>query len=108
MANLCVNDPEGCATADFSHEVMMPMPVRGRTSWGYKIRVTDGRSSPNSGCSDEFTLVPHLDMLSKKELEEPFLLVTSPVEGDLAVAGEDYTVEAVSYTHLTLPTILRV
>lgn len=73
--------------------MIMPIPDSERTSWGYKIRVTDGRSSPTSGCSEEFTLVPHPDTLSAEELEEAFLFVTSPVEGDLAVAGEAYTIE---------------
>ncbi|CAM9852569.1 unnamed protein product, partial [Laminaria digitata] len=106
VANLCVTDPEGCATADYGHEIMMPMPVSGRSSWGYKIRVTDGRSSPISGCSDEFSLVPHADLLSELFLKEvlgeeaeAFLVVTSPVEGDLAVAGEDYTIEMPTFTY---------
>ena len=54
-----------------------------------------------SGCSEEFTLVPHLDMLSKEELDEAFLLVTSPVKGDLAVAGEDYTIEVSTFYKYT-------
>lgn len=70
----------------------MPEPMAGKSGSGYKIRVMDIDDESESDCSDEF------ELLESEEADEiigdgAYLVVTSPEEGDLALAGGEYTVE---------------
>lgn len=44
-------------------------------------------------CSDAFSLVSADNSPDVGDDDEPYLMVTSPSEGDMAVAGDEYTVE---------------
>lgn len=44
-------------------------------------------------CSDEFYLMAHAEAPVAGEPDGPYVMVTSPAEGDAAMAGEEYTVE---------------
>lgn len=44
-------------------------------------------------CSDSFTLLDSDEVDTISDADGPYLMVTSPAEGDQAVAGEEYTVE---------------
>lgn len=78
---------------DDAYDIVMPEPAYG-TSWGYKVGVTiaaaDGSLTPS--CSQEFRLMASDDVPGFGEAGTPYLMVTSPSEGDFAVASEDYTV----------------
>lgn len=70
----------------------MPEPMDGKSGSGYKIRVANINDESESDCSDEF------ELLESEEADEmigdgSYLVVTSPEEGDLALAGGEYTVE---------------
>lgn len=66
------------------------------TSWGYKVRVTDGADDggeDGGDCSEEFRLMASEEAPARGGDGTPFLDVLSPLEGDFAVAGERYTVQ---------------
>lgn len=46
-----------------------------------------------SDCSDEFYLMASEEAPGVGDVQGPYLVVTSPAEGDFAEAGELYTVE---------------
>lgn len=57
-----------------------------------KVRVVDIDDEEDGDCSDEFYLMAS-DEVTTEVSEDYFLTVTSPEEGDVAVAGDEYTVE---------------
>lgn len=71
----------------------MPEPVGGISWGGYKVRVTNPTSSTATLCSDEFRLVSSDDALALGKFGRPFVEVVSPQRGDLALVGEEYTVQ---------------
>ena len=82
----------GCPDSEGDYDVIMPEPMDGTMS-GYKVMVTDVSDEMDADCSDEFTLMASTDAPDVGDEEGPFLMVTSPAEGDVAMAGEEYTVE---------------
>lgn len=71
----------------------MPEPLSGVSGSGYKVRVTEVGVVEDTDCSDEFYLMASEEAPLSGDENGPYLIVTSPVEGDTAVAGEEYTVE---------------
>lgn len=47
----------------------------------------------DSDCSDEFYLMASDEAPQVGDVDGPYLKVTSPMEGDEAYAGDEYTVE---------------
>lgn len=89
---LCPYGDVGCPDSEGDYDVEMPEPMEGKSGSGYKIRVQDINDESESDCSDEF------ELLESEEADEmigdgAYLVVTSPEEGDLALAGGEYTVE---------------
>lgn len=58
-----------------------------------QVRVADVSDESNADCSDPFYLLESEDVPNWMTKDGPFLYVTSPQEGDVAVAGDEYTVE---------------
>lgn len=88
---LCEYGDGGCPDTSGTYGVSMPEPMDDSSGSGYKVRVADAADESNMDCSAEFTLVA-----SESDSDEDntrHLYVTSPEEGDLAFAGEEYTVE---------------
>eukprot|EP00737_Agarophyton_chilense_P005047 gb/GEZJ01007006.1/.p2 GENE.gb/GEZJ01007006.1/~~gb/GEZJ01007006.1/.p2 ORF type:complete len:166 (-),score=23.72 gb/GEZJ01007006.1/:153-650(-) len=69
----------------------MPEPMMGTSGSGYKVRVMDVSDEGEMDCSDAFTLVASTE--APFDSEDYSLTVTSPAAGDMAKAGEEYTVE---------------
>lgn len=99
MATLCnygANHDAGCSQdpdAAGEYDVVMPEPHRADVDTEesqYKVRVTSGGAA---GCSEAFRLLPLELAPQPGDMDGPFLEVISPMEGDGAVAGQDYTVE---------------
>lgn len=57
------------------------------------MRVADVDGEEDSDCSDEFYLLASDEAPGVGDANGPYLIVTSPAEGDKADAGEEYTVE---------------
>lgn len=59
-----------------------------------KVRVMDAESSDSDAdCSDEFYLMASVEAPTTDSPDGPYLIVTSPSDGDFAEAGDEYTVE---------------
>ena len=71
----------------------MPEPKSGTSNTGYKIRVTDINDEESADCSEPFTLLPSAETTTVGEVNEPTLVVISPMYGDMAVVCMEYTVE---------------
>lgn len=71
----------------------MPEPLSGVSGSGYKVRVTEVGAVEDTDCSDEFFLMASEEAPASGDEDGPYLTVTSPVEGDTAEAGEEYTIE---------------
>lgn len=91
MTALCDYGDGGCPDTAGNFDVVMPEPMDG-SSTGYKVRVMDTSDESNVDCSGEFTLVASEDADTDGPNERQ-LVVTSPEDGDMAYAGEEYTVE---------------
>lgn len=89
---LCPYGELGCPDSEGDYDVIMPEPMDGTMS-GYKVMVTDVSDEMDADCSDEFTLMASTDAPDVGDMDGPSLMVTSPAEGDVAMAGEEYTVE---------------
>lgn len=90
MTALCEYGDGGCPDTAGNYDVVMPEPMDG-TSTGYKVRVMDAADESNVDCSSVFTLAASDD--EPEGANDRRLIVTSPEDGDLAYAGEEYTVE---------------
>ncbi|CAM9132063.1 unnamed protein product [Ectocarpus fasciculatus] len=88
---LCPYGDEGCPDTKGDYDIMMPEPMDGTAS-GYKVMVTDASDESDMGCSDAFTLVAADDVPDALEAGA-YVMVTSPSDGDTAMAGGEYTVE---------------
>ena len=88
VASLC---PQGgsCMDETGDHDVIMPHPQPNVSEDGYVIGVK-GVYDTEYGCSSSFRLITEEDIPDTNEYS---LNVTSPVDGDVAIAGEQYTVE---------------
>ena len=75
----------------------MPEPMTGTSNTGYKIRVADINDEESVDCSELFTLLPSEETSSAGEVGGPALVVTSPMDGDMAEACMEYTVEVRLY-----------
>ena len=75
----------------------MPEPATGTSNTaGYKIRVADINDEESVDCSEPFTLLPssaETPTTTVGEVDGSNLVVTSPMDGDMAVACMEYTVE---------------
>lgn len=71
----------------------MPEPMLGMSGSGYKVRVVDVDDEEDGDCSAEFTLLASTEAPEVGDSDGPYLEVTSPASGDMAYAGEVYTVE---------------
>ena len=95
MAALCDYAGGGCSVdAAGEYDVVLPEPPHvdddGNGEGQFKISVTMAGAT---SCSAAFSLVSSTDAPQSGDHGGPFLEVISPMEGDGAVAGEDYTVE---------------
>lgn len=93
MTALCPYGESGCPDNEGDYDIVMPEPMEGTSGSGYKVRVMDISDESNMDCSDDFTLLASEEAPSVGDPDGPHLYVTSPEEGDLAFAGEEYTVE---------------
>ncbi|CAM9225588.1 unnamed protein product [Ascophyllum nodosum] len=93
VANLCPLGEAGCPDSAGDYDVVMPEPKSGTSNTGYKIRVTDINDEESADCSEPFTLLPSAETTTVGEVNEPTLVVISPMYGDMAVVCMEYTVE---------------
>ena len=91
MTALCPYGESGCPDNEGDFDIIMPEPMTGTSGSGYKVRVMDVSNESDMDCSDAFTLVASAD--APFASEDHSLTVTSPSTGDMARAGEEYTVE---------------
>lgn len=82
-------------------EVTFPEPLNGISSSGYRVRITEVGGGPlDFACSEDFVLRSSYESQhtvgEEWVLGDPSIMVVSPFEGSVALAGEPYTVE-VSY-----------
>ncbi|CAM9576992.1 unnamed protein product [Sphacelaria rigidula] len=90
---LCPYGEDGCPDNEGDYDIVMPQPLDGVSSSGYKVRVADVSDESNADCSDSFYLLESEDVPNWMTKDGPHLYVTNPQEGDVAVAGDEYTVE---------------
>ena len=90
---LCPYGEEGCPDNEGDYDIVMPEPMKGTSGSGYKVRVMDIDDEEDADCSDEFTLMGSDEAPEVGDADGPSLEVTSPVEGDVAEACHEYTVE---------------
>jgi len=90
---LCPYGEDGCPDNMGDYDIVMPEPMSGEDGDGYKVRVQNVNSESEADCSDSFTLMASDDVVLGTGDVEPYLMVTSPAEGDSALAGVEYTVE---------------
>lgn len=88
---LCPYGESGCPDNEGDYDIVMPEPMTGTSGSGYKVRVMDVSDEGEMDCSDSFTLVASEE--APFSSEDYSLTVTSPAAGDMAKAGEEYTVE---------------
>ena len=90
---LCPYGEDGCPDNEGDYDVLMPEPFENTSGSGYKIRVQDVSDESDYDCSDEFYLLASEDTSTMGEEDGPTLEVTAPDAGDVAMAGDEYTVE---------------
>lgn len=96
MTALCPYGETGCPDNEGDYDVVMPEPMMGTGSGKqgrYKVRVADVDDESLADCSDPFYLLPSDEAPQAGDADGPSLQVTSPKDGDMAIAGEEYTVE---------------
>ena len=93
MTALCPYGEDGCPDNEGDFDIVMPEPMSGTSGAGYKVRVTDADDPDGADCSDEFFLKASEEAPEVGDIDGPYLIVTAPMVGDLADAGEVYTVE---------------
>eukprot|EP00904_Undaria_pinnatifida_P003644 jgi/Undpi1/13280/HiC_scaffold_8.g02942.m1 len=90
---LCPYGESGCPDNEGDYDIVMPEPMSGTSGSGYKVRVMDVDDESSVDCSDDFYLLASEEAPVVGDMDGPSLVVTSPEEGDMAYAGEEYTVE---------------
>ena len=93
MTALCPYGESGCPDNEGDYDIVMPEPMSGTSGSGYKVRVMDVDDESSVDCSDDFYLLASEEAPVVGDMDGPSLVVTSPEEGDMAYAGEEYTVE---------------
>lgn len=78
-----------CADSSGDYDVVIPAPLHDMPRSGYVIGVR-GEKDAAYGCSDEFRIVTQEEVPATNEYS---LDVTAPVDGDVAIAGQEYTVQ---------------
>ncbi|CAM9875861.1 unnamed protein product [Ectocarpus fasciculatus] len=93
ITSLCPFGKDGCPDNEGDYDVVMPEPMAGTSGGTYKVGVTDADDPTNQSCSGGFTLTALEDIVVDSDADfVQGLTVTSPEAGDLAYAGEEYTV----------------
>lgn len=93
---LCPYGETGCPDNEGDYDIVMPEPMSsGTSSSGYKVRVMDVSDESSVDCSDTFYLLASDEAPSVGDADGPSLMVTSPAGGDMAMAGDEYTVEVI-------------
>lgn len=90
---LCPYGEEGCPDNEGDYDIIMPEPMSGTSGSGYKVRVVDVDDEEDGDCSDDFYLIGSDEAPKVGDSDGPSLEVTSPAEGDLAEACNEYTIE---------------
>lgn len=93
VTSLCPYGETGCPDSAGDYDVVMPEPMTSSSYTGYKIRVADINDEESMDCSEVFTLLPSEETPIAGEADGPALVVTSPMDGDMAEACMEYTVE---------------
>lgn len=93
MTALCPYGEMGCPDNMGDYDVVMPEPMTGTSGGGYKVRVQEVYDEFSVDCSDAFYLLASEEAPVLGGVEGPYLYVTSPMEGDMAMPGGEYTVE---------------
>jgi hypothetical protein len=88
VAMLCPHD-EKCMDGSGDYDVIFPDPLQNVPEAGYVVGVK-GAYDTFYGCSAEFRLVTEDDV---PETNEYSLNITAPADGDVAIIGDQYTVE---------------
>ncbi len=88
---LCPYGESGCPDNEGDYDIVMPEPMMGTSGSNYKVRVMDVADESSMDCSDAFTLLASTE--ASTDADDYSLTVTSPAAGDMAYAGEEYTVE---------------
>ncbi|CAM9286019.1 unnamed protein product [Discosporangium mesarthrocarpum] len=84
----------GCSDSQGDMDIIFPKPMFGLSGGGYKVRVGDYLDNSDADCSAEFMLITEEGAEEMVGVySEPFLTVTVPTTGDIAEAGEQYTIE---------------
>eukprot|EP00752_Nemacystus_decipiens_P006737 g6056.t1 len=92
IANVCSEDDSECMSQeDRSSQITLPEPVAGHSNNGYRVRIAEV-GTDNFRCSEDFYLMASADAPAPGEPGGPTMAVVSPNAGDMAVAGEVYTV----------------
>ncbi|CAM9563888.1 unnamed protein product [Ascophyllum nodosum] len=90
---LCPYAETGCPDNEGDYDVVMPEPLSGLSGSGYKVRVADVNDEESADCSDDFFLLASEEAPDVGDADGPTIEVTSPDDGDVAMAGDEYTVE---------------
>ena len=85
---LCPHDAK-CVDGSGDYDVTIPEPFGNLSADGYVVGVK-GVYDVEYGCSSEFRLVTEEEI---PETNEYSLSITAPVDGDVAIAGHEYTVQ---------------
>lgn len=93
MTALCPYGETGCPDNEGDYDIVMPEPMSGTSGSGYKVGVMDVSDESKLDCSDEFFLMASEEAPMVGDEDGPYLMVTSPSDGDVATAGHEYTVE---------------
>ena len=93
VATLCPYGDFGCPDSAGDYDVVMPEPMTDTSNTGYKVRVSDINDEESVDCSEPFTLLPSEETPIAGEADGRALVVTSPIDGDMAEACMEYTVE---------------
>lgn len=93
MTALCPYAEYGCLDYEGNYDIVMPEPMEGTSGSGYKIRVMSVADESIVDCSSEFILIASDQAPLITDSDGPQLVVISPQDDDVAVAGEEYTVE---------------
>lgn len=90
---LCPYGETGCPDNEGDYDIVMPEPMDGMSMSGYKVHVMDVDDEEGADCSDAFFLMASDEAVTTPDMDSYYLTVTSPSTGDMAEAGEEYTVE---------------
>lgn len=93
MTALCPYGDAGCPDNEGDYDIVFPEPMSGTSGAGYKVRVAQMDDETKVDCSDGFYLIASDGTPTEGPVGEAHIVVTSPAEGDLAIAGDEYTVE---------------